>query len=529
MSSDGDTKIADSEHQLCAQIRRKGSRLVLRFLASNAQSGQNAAAAAAIQDLTTLNSDDTLPDFKDLASAVLKAPKLNKSNALTSNAPKRKRGRPPGSGKQQIESRSKIVTQSDAEGCVPQKKVGRPHKDGEPKTKKLKTAAIIQPEEKTVVSDKPEEASEPPPIAFLAYIDVCPPPRVIKKGKTTQNIEQEPVAKGPIKFDSETSWRELLRKVAGAASSLPHLLQLESMTWRWLKPANSSKLPLSSEVALKGLYQMAEGRKGPRSDAFIKILMATPLVDNSHLYGNSSETNIYTQPPGAIVVADERSDDAPVLVKLDDRLAGVTAKLKAHWKPGSCPTHPTIYCAYIPGGLHFELTDARMLAWANKIQRLEASVEKIPLGSAKFKSGDSINHRHSTKASSIVTQTPIGLAGPGLGHHTPMTPVEPLSHSLLSAFSMLVSANHNQAHPDPVPSSPPLPPMSLAEFCTEFSLSPEEHQGLERMRFRVGDKPEKIKSETWTSAGFVGAMQMHVEDADRRLRRRVAKGRTQYS
>jgi hypothetical protein len=96
------------------------------------------------------------------------------------------------------------------------------------------------------VRDEAHNAPAPRVVTCESLIWVIPPPKKSssRKKKVTKT---DPVTYGPADFVSDSTWAQFLAQLAGIVDSLPSLLALPSLEWRWQKPANSLWVPLQDE------------------------------------------------------------------------------------------------------------------------------------------------------------------------------------------------------------------------------------------------------------------------------------------
>lgn len=482
-------------------------------------------------------------DYEDLSVEEIAAPPLPK-----------KLGRPKGSGKPKVTGDE-----------TPKRKPGRPHRvpvesDDEvtPVRKKSKRADIKSIAGRSAATEPP---AAPLPLSITAFVEVSLPIRLVRARGGRSNAKatvEKPIPHGPITFDTSYTWKQLLVSIVNGLEpvSNPRLIPISSMTWRLSTPKTSPILILRNDTGFTALKLFVTGKqKSTEPTTFIHIAMDALLVNSLDFL--DEEFGAVVAPS---VVYQDNDDDTPSTVNLDRRLELGVQELEAVWKVGTCAKHPTIECAFTsPDGLHFALNRTRKRYWANTLGLPGHSVNLVPQGSNNFRPSDVIKD---------VPRTTVTPEAPPVS----TAPIPPSSEgavaSLLSQYMQQIlrpvyhqsSPNpydwpastpaHHPTHfpsagypPPPLPfgtpytppqyhaappdilSSPPPPATTLEDFCSEFALTPEEHDGLVKMRFRVGDRTALIPDNVWVDAGFVGMMRTHVVDADKRLRRRSAKAR----
>ena len=84
-------------------------------------------------------------------------------------------------------------------------------------------------------------------------------------------VKQSSLRFGPFDFSEDTEWEEFLEKVAAACEATCEGLVIQSLCWKWMKPANSSLVPLCSIAGFTFLKKKLTG-----SQPMIVLIMKLP-------------------------------------------------------------------------------------------------------------------------------------------------------------------------------------------------------------------------------------------------------------
>jgi hypothetical protein len=113
------------------------------------------------------------------------------------------------------------------------------------------------------------------PVSYKVLIWVVLPPK--KSSSHRKKLTKtDPLTYGPADFVSDCVWVEFLTQLAGAVDSLPSLLALPSLEWRWQKPANSLWVPLRDESGYASFLRKLRDARGSPCVIFCMDAPSTP-------------------------------------------------------------------------------------------------------------------------------------------------------------------------------------------------------------------------------------------------------------
>lgn len=139
----------------------------------------------------------------------------------------------------------------------------------QPKKRKVAPSAILTDEE-----------DEEPPVKFPVCFFIEGPRPVAasapRRGPPAANAAPLVIAKGPFFHTSTASFSDLQRSIAKHTPCNVDLLVVSSLTWKYDKPANATRVPLTSEVGYETLISSVKKKKG---DFMVHIFMKPPSKD----------------------------------------------------------------------------------------------------------------------------------------------------------------------------------------------------------------------------------------------------------
>jgi hypothetical protein len=114
---------------------------------------------------------------------------------------------------------------------------------------------------------------------ITAYIHIQTP-AVQTKGRA-KTAESKPIVKGPCFFTSNDNYETFKETLAKSIPCKLKLLPITQMHWRYEKPANDSKKPLSSAAGYEALKDSLLDRK---KDFVLFIMIPPPAKDDEVIY-----------------------------------------------------------------------------------------------------------------------------------------------------------------------------------------------------------------------------------------------------
>ncbi|KAJ7710716.1 hypothetical protein B0H17DRAFT_1190411 [Mycena rosella] len=409
------------------------------------------------------------------------------------------------------------------------------------------------------VSPAPEvdDDAENAVVDFEVVIHSVP---LAKKGtaRKAKSKKVEPKPYGPLEANTKITWPAFLDMLAHLLETQAAFLVVSSFMWRWLKPTNSSFLPMASEAGFKSLIRQIRSPPKGVSGAYIIIKMDQPVkppaggqmpwATQQARSGPSSASDHFGSffPSGDADSDDEAPDNATVVL-LMTVLRRKMDKISEKYPPGTCAEHPDIECFHSRvNNLHFELDRTKKIIWAAAIKNGTATLMTVPSGSQHFNVKSSLTIRKAVTSGApepSVSQHTLGAPvhpfapqypfypspydyppAPPMGHPPPFSPYPPpqdfYHHSRMPSWQETPSRSRRQRsfdgssppqiskrkRPDPdPPSSPGVEGGSVDEFCTTYSdVLPLETRGfLLDLGFQIGEDLSLITEPRWQAAGFV--------------------------
>ncbi|KAF8511761.1 hypothetical protein JB92DRAFT_354852 [Gautieria morchelliformis] len=361
-------------------------------------------------------------------------------------------------------------------------------------------------------------------------------------------VKQTPLCFGPLEFTVFTTWKDFLQAVAEACHASKEGLDVQSLCWKWIKPANCPQLPLSTLAAFASLKKKLTGTQ---PTIVLTMKAPQPVVskepDWSATAANAGPWGVQSEP---VLAAEDPADSHKIKGKFDDVLDEIVEKLKHKYPFDGCTDHPGKRCFhYRVTNKHFDLTNPRLKVWAAAIYRKDTTYETIPITSNLFKDKDAMPLKMAkTPASPAVSKEPD--AGPGRGqlmtYHHPHYPISPFSHPFLSPAhlamhgyasmpfygqpNMHISPPPLRAGPPGMgmmhmdtqdfyaqPSSSPPPGCDLDDYCQACGHDENVKSKLENLGFVPGDNLEGTPSTAYEHAGFKYFEWQRVLKADKKF------------
>ena len=84
-------------------------------------------------------------------------------------------------------------------------------------------------------------------------------------------VKQVSLRFGPFDFDEDIDWEAFLEKITEACEATQEGLVVQSLCWKWLKPTNSSPIPLGSSAGFASFKKKLTG-----SQPMIILIMKPP-------------------------------------------------------------------------------------------------------------------------------------------------------------------------------------------------------------------------------------------------------------
>ncbi|KAI0694914.1 hypothetical protein C8T65DRAFT_698871 [Cerioporus squamosus] len=273
----------------------------------------------------------------------------------------------------------------------------------------------------------PKTEEVPPPItqwSVSAYLEIEQPPQLVQKTQRSMKRleQQEPLRLGPLTITHETTWTRLLKHVAKELQVSKENVPLHSFRWRSMPETGSKRasadmwLPMSNASGYDEFVKT--GIKKLRCSRFL-LRMSPPQQPEVQKAGPSGRSINQSD-------QDDSDDDAPKVKKkkvspkkmsIDALLNDKIDALKEKHKVGKCGEHPGIRCYRDAAGLHFELDNNRLMAWAHAIHMHEDGVDMThaPTSNIFFKADRAIKPRRGQRG--MESQFNAAMAPYGYQQH----------------------------------------------------------------------------------------------------------------
>ncbi|KAJ7643388.1 hypothetical protein DFH06DRAFT_1426368 [Mycena polygramma] len=332
-----------------------------------------------------------------------------------------------------------------------------------PKPKGSRKRTIPPPNPPTAPSPDPE-GSEAVEFEIVIWTYPAAKKSVSVSRKPPKKVAKpEPTTHGPISANTDMTWGDLVDTFGELLETSGEFLVISSVQWRWLKPANSSWLPLRDARGHASLIKQVLSPPKAVSSTYIIVRMDEPMKAPPPVSmpwasragaGPSSGPGAFESTYRAVMgFDDEPSDDddnpkkkVPFDQALEEEMQAISDKYPA----GTCSVHPDIECFHSRvNDLHFLLDRPKKIVWAAAIKNNTTTIFGPPLASKHFSAKAAIKKKGTQPA------TP---AAPTIPDHFGTAPAGP------SVPSMTPYAN-----PYGYPSHPFPPPMPFPQFPSYHS------------------------------------------------------------
>src|SRR6266481_8800974 len=107
-------------------------------------------------------------------------------------------------------------------------------------------------------------------------------------------VKQSSLRFGLFDFSEDMAWEEFLDKVAEACKATQEGMVISSLCWKWMKPANSSLVPLCNVAGFKSLKKKLTGHQ-----PMIILMMRPPKAPDSEklvcslLFASTCSANVF--------------------------------------------------------------------------------------------------------------------------------------------------------------------------------------------------------------------------------------------
>jgi hypothetical protein len=96
------------------------------------------------------------------------------------------------------------------------------------------------------------------------------------RGASAANTAPLVITKGPFFHTSDASFSKLQHSIAQHTPCNVNLLAVQSFTWKYDKPANATRVPLTSEMGYETLISSVKKKRG---DFMVHVFMKPPSKD----------------------------------------------------------------------------------------------------------------------------------------------------------------------------------------------------------------------------------------------------------
>jgi hypothetical protein len=160
-------------------------------------------------------------------------------------------------------------SEGDGDGASSTKKRGGRGRGTQPKKRRVASSALSTDEE----DDEPLVKF---PVCF--FIEGPKPLAAPASRRGASAVPAAPfvITKGPFFHTSDASFSKLQRSIAQHTPCNVDLLVVQSLTWKYDKPANATRVPLTSEMGYETLISSVKKKKG---DFMVHVFMKPPSKD----------------------------------------------------------------------------------------------------------------------------------------------------------------------------------------------------------------------------------------------------------
>ncbi|KAF9470295.1 hypothetical protein BDN70DRAFT_889159 [Pholiota conissans] len=213
-----------------------------------------------------------------------------------------------------------------------------------------------------------------------AYIHVqLPTPKHPVSSRSKSKADAPPVSvRGPCFFTIDQTFNDFRAVIAKALPCKLKLLHSENVTWKYEKPANDTKKPLSSAVGYEAMIMSLAERK---VNHVIQVFMPPPKADDAPWdtgdgdfvpkpYDHNDMVTPATAPP-------EDLSAKAQLARISGDADGNLARLQEQYPIGNCNLYPDFRILERSIGgrtLYWELTLLRLQIWANALSLKKSGV-----------------------------------------------------------------------------------------------------------------------------------------------------------
>ncbi|KAJ7155294.1 hypothetical protein C8R46DRAFT_1041461 [Mycena filopes] len=365
-------------------------------------------------------------------------------------------------------------------------------------------------------------------MSFCLYVQTPPPP-ILSTRRNTKPLPPKVTTLGPFEITSASSFSEFISVIAAACDTNKANLSLDSLQWKFDRPANSKAKPVTNDVGFRVMVKALVAR---RKDYDFSVLMAPPSAVKTELPwarpGESSKT-----PMNFEFGVDDLAGGGAGVLSIRDQIDGIdkasNADLEALMEAYPVDNDPLLPGKHIFRNAtgYFDLTQMKLRVWAVAKAKGTATLTEPPASN------------HFSKSQAIKPPRATGLVGPAAAPAVPAAPAAPadLLHLLLGNPNLLQMLPMFQQPPAPppygymppqpyafphgMPAPPPaqIPPpvqaavapplelpreISLDEYCDRYKFIDEDRRVLQALGYTPGDDGIKdLDAASWAATNVL--------------------------
>ncbi|KAJ7790902.1 hypothetical protein B0H14DRAFT_3568412 [Mycena olivaceomarginata] len=393
---------------------------------------------------------------------------------------------------------------------------------------KRRADATPAKKKRSVALDVDELDDESIEISFCIEVETPAPPILTVRKGNAKPIPPKTTTLGPYEFRSSVTYPDFLAMITKACQTRPENLSLSSMQWRFDRPNNATRRPLTTETGLKvAIKSLAERKK----DYNFTVYMSPPSLVKKELPWIQDARN--DNAPGPLdfdYTIEELSAPGSSILSVREQIAGIDNASNPHFNElleqypvNNHPSFPGKRIFHNEMG-YFDLNDVKLRVWAVAMAKQSATVDRPPL-SNYFLKNQTIRLPSSSTAPTVTPSLPAPAASvPALSSN------DAILQLLLPALQAIASSYHSPyglgphhyphryppfgapgpPPPEPVPVQCPVSPpvvlprvITLDEYCVRYQVNEDDRHVLAELGYEPGDNGLKtLDKETWEAVKF---------------------------
>ncbi|KAK7020818.1 putative proline-rich protein [Favolaschia claudopus] len=395
---------------------------------------------------------------------------------------------------------------------------------------------LVQPSRKTKKRKKSQSVDDTPDtddssavkMSFYLYVQAPPPPVLVVRKSSAKPHPPKTTDLGPFVFNSSILFSELLSIIATGCQTNVENFRVDTLQWKFDRPANSPRKSLSNLVAFEVMIKSLKDR---HKDYVFSVFMLPPAPVKRELPWLNDDDGTRQGPIDFEYTAEELALPSGSATSIRDQIASIDESSKTQlnellneYPIDNNPSFPGKRIFHNETG-YFNLDDIKLRVWAAAKARGTATIDRPP-NSRHFHKDQTIQLPRTAAPSAAVV--PLATPAPSsTGDLFSAVLSNPLLLQALFAQQMshFPSYPPHPGFPPPgmqplAPANPPLPAaptasaasnpipdvklprdITLDEYCERYKLAADIRQVLEELGYIPGDDGLlELDDEAWRSA-----------------------------